>query len=69
MVTEPIDVVNGPVRNDWIDRQIGPLPELASEQATHERDVCTDLIRMHLEGSHCLRCYAASLCAIRRRDQ
>ena len=54
VVAEPIDVVIGPVRDDRIDRQVGPVRELPGEQATHERDVGLDLVGVHLGCGHAL---------------
>lgn len=52
VVTEPIDVVIGPVRLDRIDRQIGPLRELPREQSTHQPGIGLDLVGMHLRRAH-----------------
>jgi len=45
--TQLVDVVVSPVRRDGLDRQLGPLRELPGKQATHERDVGSDLVGMH----------------------
>jgi hypothetical protein len=47
LLTQPVNVVVGPVRGDQLDRQLGPLRELAGEQAADERRVGRDLIGMH----------------------
>jgi hypothetical protein len=52
VVTEPVDVVVGPVGGDRIDRQIGPVRELYGEQASHECDVGVDLVGMHPDPGH-----------------
>jgi hypothetical protein len=52
LISEPIDVVIGPVRRDRIDRQTGPLREPPCEQATHERDIGLDLAGMHPGCAH-----------------
>ena len=53
---EPVDVVIGSVGHDRLDRQIGPVRELPSEQASDERDVGLDLVGVHLHPGHRLIC-------------
>ncbi len=52
LLTEPIDVVIGPVRRDRLDPQIRPLRELLDEQTTYECDVGLDLVGMHSGRTH-----------------
>ena len=48
LVTEPVDVVVGPVGVDQLDRQVGPLRELPGEQSAYQGDVGLDLVGVHL---------------------
>lgn len=52
VVTEPVDVMIGPVRRDRTDRQIGPLWELRDEQPAYESCVGVYLVGVHLFSCH-----------------
>ncbi len=50
VLAEPVDRIVGPARGDRLDRKGRPLRELRREQASDERRVRVDLVRVHLGG-------------------
>ena len=64
-VTERVEDVIGPVGRDRLERKLGPLWELADEQAIHEREVGLDLVGMHLALFHrSQQCLSRSVSAV-----